>query len=80
MNTNLFDMLDAFYTSNYIAKGIPATENEIAMAEKELNVRFDSDYKEFLLRYGGSMVKSIEVYGFNNSELMSDNSVVGNTD
>ena len=73
MKDSTYKLLDKFYQDNEIAKGIPATEIEISNAEKELGIIFDNDYKNFQLRYGGSVVGSTEVYGFHNTELMGDN-------
>lgn len=41
----------------------PATSQEIAKAEKELNMTFSSDYKQFLREVGAFTYGSLEVYG-----------------
>ena len=69
-------MIEDFFRKNPIAKGEPATREEIAKAEKELCLKFQEDYVFFLLNYGGSMIKNKEIYGFHNSELMDDTDIV----
>lgn len=56
-------------------KGIPATDKEIIEAEKELNVKFHDDYIDFIKLFGGSYA-GIDIYAFNNNEMMSNDTVV----
>ena len=76
MDKNTIKKIDEFFEKNPIAKGRNATEKEIKDAEIELNITFDRDYISFQLKYGGSMIKSKEIYGFYNSELMGDMSII----
>ncbi|APU09438.1 1,3-beta-glucan synthase regulator [Cellulophaga lytica] len=76
MQVNTFKKIEDFFEKNPIAKGIRSTENEIKHAENELNIQFDKDYIFFQLKYGGSLIKAGEIYGFHNSELMEDTDIV----
>lgn len=77
MEESTIRKINDFFSQNPIAKGIPTTQEQIVDAEKELGIEFDRDYVFFLLHYGGSMIKSTEVYGLgDNSELMSDENIV----
>lgn len=61
--------------------GGPCNLDEIKMAEKILNTRFNPDYKEFLCKYGGGIVGSHYIYGLKKISLMGDKlwSVIQNT-
>jgi len=76
MNKSTINQINDFFKKNPIAKGTPSTHVEIDSAELELNIKFDNDYKFFLLNYGGCMICEKEIYGFQNSELMGDDNVV----
>jgi hypothetical protein len=76
MLTTTIERLNNFFEDNPIAKGVPTNESEIREAEEVLNIKFDSDYISFQTMYGGSMIKATEVYGFHNSELMSDDNII----
>ena len=76
MKESTVKKIDNFFEKNPIAKGIPATEKQIREAENKLKIRFDNDYIFFQLRYGGSMIGAKEIYGFHNSELMEEDSIV----
>ncbi|MFD2909201.1 SMI1/KNR4 family protein [Flavobacterium ardleyense] len=55
--------------------GIPATDLEIINAETILNVKFHSDYKEFIKKFGGSYA-GIPIYAFKNNEMLSSDTVI----
>ena len=76
MEISTIEKIEDFFKKNPIAKGEPATQEEIVNAEKELGIKFQKDYIFFLLNYGGSMIKNQEIYGFHNSELMDETDIV----
>jgi hypothetical protein len=76
MTKNTIDRINDFFEKNQIAKGQASTQEEINSAEKELGLKFDTDYIFFLLNYGGSMIKAKEIYGLINSELMGDDNII----
>jgi hypothetical protein len=47
-----------------------ASDSEIDVAEKAIGATFLPDYRWFLRRYGGAMVKSLPVLGLRYSEVM----------
>ena len=75
MEKQLINRLTNFLSQNELFKGMPATADQIFQAEKNLNVTLDEDYKEFISLFGGSYV-GVPVYGFNNCEMISNESVV----
>jgi hypothetical protein len=60
---------------NAIFSGNPVEEKVLAEAENTLGLSFDKDYKQFIINFGGSFI-GIPVYGFNNSIMLSSESVV----
>lgn len=77
MNDLLIKRIDDFLSrdENDIFKGVPVDFQEIIQAEKDLDVNFDEDYVEFLTLFGGSFV-GLPIYGFKNSEMLSDQTIV----
>ena len=55
--------------------GKPATEFEISTAEKQLNITFSQDYKEFINFFGGSYA-GIAIHAFSNGKLVGKETVV----
>lgn len=47
--------------------GIPATDEQIEQAEKELNVKFSSDYIDFIKNFGRAWA-GIEIFAFEGNE------------
>ena len=60
---------------NKLFVGSPVEKKVIENAEKQLNVKFDKDYKEFMTYFGGSYV-GFPIYAFNNCKMLSDETVV----
>lgn len=60
---------------NAVFRGSPVDDAVIDAGQKQLGVVFDSDYVEFLKAFGGSFV-GIPVYGFSNSRMLEDLTVV----
>ncbi|WP_071884440.1 SMI1/KNR4 family protein [Cronobacter condimenti] len=55
--------------------GIPATDEEIANAEKELKIKFNEQYIEFIKWFGGAF-GGIDIHAFNNGSLVGKATVV----
>ena len=60
---------------NELFIGQPVENKAIESAEKQLNVKFDNDYKEFITRFGGSYI-GLPIYAFNNCKMLSDKTVI----
>lgn len=77
MNIDLVNRISNFLSNieNNDFAGKPVDEVTINEAEKILNVSFDKDYKEFLTLFGGSFV-GVPIYGFNNCEMLSNETVI----
>lgn len=76
MKDDLEKKLDDFFSKNPIAKGGLHKLENIEHIEKSLKLKLNKSYQEFILKYGGSIVKSIEVYGIFNSELMDEVDII----
>lgn len=63
-----------------ILMGGPVPSSEIDLAEKHIGLKFPSDYREFIERFGGAMVGSLPVLGLRQAEVMGDDSVVSATE
>ncbi|CAM4077081.1 Knr4/Smi1-like domain-containing protein [Flavobacterium branchiophilum] len=68
--------------SNYIIPnesinlaGMPANDDEIKDAEKQLNIKFHDDYISFIKKFGGAYA-GIPIYAFTNNEMLSTDSIV----
>jgi len=75
MNKEIVEQIKKFLSENEMFSGQPASEAQISDAEKKLGVEFDKEYKEFISLFGGSYV-GVPIYGFNNCEMLSDETVV----
>jgi hypothetical protein len=71
MKPETIDRLDAEFAEFPIlrANGTPS-KAEIALAEQQIGVPFDEDYREFLLRYGGGMVGPYPIFGLRPVDVM----------
>lgn len=54
------------------AESLPS-ENEISDAETELGIPFGTDYRQFLLQFGGAMIGPYPIFGLRPVEVMGDN-------
>lgn len=52
------------------AVGGPASEAEVAAAERRLNASLPPDFREFLLRYCTALVEGYSIYGLRPEELI----------
>ncbi|WP_303848889.1 SMI1/KNR4 family protein [Apibacter mensalis] len=77
MNRELYNRINIFFSKeeNQIFRGNPVSDEEIDKAQKELHVKFVQDYIDFLKNFGGSYV-GVPIYGFNNSQMLSSQTVV----
>ncbi|BFM45634.1 hypothetical protein CFS9_42750 [Flavobacterium sp. CFS9] len=75
MKQELIDKIRLILSDNDLFAGESVDEEIIKSAENELNVKFDKDYVQFLSLFGGSYT-GVPVYGFNNCEMLSEETVV----
>jgi hypothetical protein len=75
MKQELIDKIKSILSNNDLFAGKFVNEEIIKNAEKELNVNFDKDYIQFLSLFGGSYT-GFPVYGFNNCEMLSEETVI----
>lgn len=66
MKQKLIERLNAFFKKHEMP-GIPATDEQIEQAEKELNVKFSSDYIDFIKNFGRAWA-GIEIFAFEGNE------------
>lgn len=75
MKQELIDKIKVILSDNDLFAGKSVNEETIKNAETELNVKFDNDYAKFLSLFGGSYT-GFPVYGFNNCEMLSEETVI----
>lgn len=75
MKQELIEKIRLILFDNDLFAGKSVNEGIIKNAEKELNVNFDKDYVQFLTLFGGSYT-GFPVYGFNNCEMLSEETVI----
>ncbi|WP_268847558.1 SMI1/KNR4 family protein [Flavobacterium aestivum] len=75
MKQELINKIKVILSNNDFFAGKSVSEEIISNAEKELNVHFDKDYVQFLSLFGGSFT-GFPVYGFNNCEMLSEETVI----
>jgi hypothetical protein len=73
MNEILINRITNFLEDDFSEN--KSTDLEIQEAEKELNVSFDNDYKEFLKLFGGCYVGYC-IYSFRNSSDIENTNVI----
>lgn len=67
----MFDFITHIKESSDFAALGPATDSQIEDAEKALNVKFSSDYKEYLKAFGAATFENKELTGISQSERLS---------
>lgn len=72
MKNSTLDKLEKHFDEFPFMRSEPVPESEIIEAENKLGVRFDSDYKEFIQKYGGAIVGPFPVYGLRRADPMDD--------
>lgn len=75
MKQEVIDKIKLILSENDLFAGKSVDEETIKNAEKELNVNFDKDYVQFLSLFGGSYT-GFSIYGFNNCEMLSEETVI----
>ncbi|MFW0737766.1 SMI1/KNR4 family protein [Flavobacterium sp. T12S277] len=75
MKQELIDKIKVILSDDDLFAGKSVNEETIKNAETELNVKFDNDYAQFLSLFGGSYT-GFPVYGFNNCEMLSEETVI----
>ncbi|TGE29229.1 SMI1/KNR4 family protein [Hymenobacter metallicola] len=75
MQQDLLHRIKAFLAKNELFAGTPATPEQLAEAEAQLQLQLDPDYREFLSLFGASYV-GVPVYGFNPGPMLPDTTVI----
>jgi len=77
MEEGILNKLEKYFSKeeNELFLGRPVDNKVIEKAEKELNVKFDDNYKEFISKFGGSYI-GFPIYAFNNCDMLSEDTVV----
>ncbi|MBB6275013.1 SMI1/KNR4 family protein [Porphyromonas circumdentaria] len=75
MKQELMNRLVAFFGKNPTLLGEPATDEQIADAEKKLGVVMDKDYKEFIQNFGGAYA-GIAIHAFSNGTSIGNETIV----
>lgn len=78
MKEELMKRIECFLEKHPELKGVSATTKEIAEAEKELKIKLDDDYKEFIKRFGGSYA-GIAIHAFSNGSSMGNETIINLT-
>ncbi|MCG6154922.1 SMI1/KNR4 family protein [Rubinisphaera margarita] len=73
MRNETIELLRAEFAESPIlhAQSFPSNE-EVDHASRELGVPFDSDFREFLLKFGGAMVGPYPIFGLRPVEVMGN--------
>ncbi|WP_367597808.1 SMI1/KNR4 family protein [Pseudomonas fulva] len=74
MDNNIKKRIESLTHNDSDLRGRPATEKEIGEAEATLNVKFNTQYIEFIKHFGGAFA-GISIHAFNNGEMIGDETV-----
>lgn len=72
MKASTWEQLEKQFEEFPFMKAESVSEEEMNSIEASLGVRFDSDYKQFVLKYGGAIVSPFPIYGLRQAEPMDD--------
>jgi len=77
MNEALMERLKVFLQreDNSTLVGIPASQEEIAEAQRQLNVNFHEDYVQFIRTFGGAFA-GLAIHAFSNGSSLGNETVV----
>lgn len=75
MKQELINKIKLLLSENDLFAGKSVNEETIKNAETELNVNLNKDYVQFLSLFGGSYT-GLSIYGFNNCEMLSEETVI----
>ena len=78
MNEQLMKRIENFLKKHPELRGAPATSQEITKAEEELQILFDSSYKAFITRFGGSYT-GMPIHAFSNASSLGNETVINLT-
>ena len=72
MKASTWAQLEKQFEEFPFMKATPVSEEEVNSIEASLGVRFDSDYKQFVLKYGGAVVGPFPIYGLRQAGPMDE--------
>lgn len=72
MKESIWEQLEKQFERFPFMKAEAVSEEEINSVEISLGLRFDYDYKKFVLKYGGAMVGAFPIYGLRQAGPMDD--------
>jgi hypothetical protein len=72
MRNETWRKLESQFADFPVLSGEPAPEAEVDSASKEIGRKFPTDYREFLIRYGGAMVGPYPIFGVRSVEPMGN--------
>lgn len=75
MKQEVINKLNVFYQKNPTMLGKAATNEQIANAEKELNIIMDKDYKEFIQIFGGAYA-GLAIHAFINGTSIGNETII----
>lgn len=75
MKQEVINKLNVFYQKNPTMLGKAATNEQIANAEKELNIIMDKDYKEFIQNFGGASA-GLAIHAFINGTSIGNETII----
>ncbi len=75
MKQEVINKLNVFYQKNPTMLGKAATNEQIANAEKELNIITDKDYKEFIQNFGGAYA-GLAIHAFINGTSIGNETII----
>jgi SMI1-KNR4 cell-wall len=72
MRNQTWQALDNLFSKSPRLKAEGVERAEVIDAEREVGVKLAEDYKEFIRRYGGAMVKAFPIYGVRRATSMGN--------
>ena len=75
MKQEVINKLNVFYQKNPTMLGKAPTNEQIANAEKELNIIMDKDYKEFIQNFGGAYA-GLAIHAFINGTSIGNETII----
>ena len=80
MKSETLSKLEFFFKNFSVAMGKASSLAQIESSEESLKLKFVEDYKIFVQRFGGCVIGTKPVYGFENSEMLDEATVVDLTE
>jgi hypothetical protein len=72
MTPRTIQRLDRLFASSPVLVGGAVAAGDVDRAEQRIGVRFASDYREFITRYGSAVIGSLPVLGLRQAVVMGD--------